>query len=51
MQKHEGGIAFIYSFVLPNPHSSLLCLAVLLITVKKQCLEKAAVKPSARIPG
>lgn len=36
MQKHEGGIASICSFVLPNPHPSLLCLAVLFITMKKQ---------------
>lgn len=51
MQKCEGGIASICSFVLPNPHSFLLCLAVLFVTVKKQCLKKATVKPSARIPG
>lgn len=51
MQKHEGGIASICSFVLPNPHPSLLCLAVLFITTKKQCLEKATLKTSARIPG
>lgn len=35
MQKHEGGIASICSFVLPNPHSSLLYLAVLFITIEK----------------
>lgn len=51
MQKHEGGIASICSFVLPNLHSSLLYLAVLFITTKKQCLEKATVEASARIPG
>lgn len=49
MQKHEGGFASIYSPVPPNPHPSLLCLAVLFITIKKQCMQNQAVKPSARI--
>lgn len=49
MQKHEGGFASIYSPVPPNPHPSLLCLAGLFITMKKERMRKQTVKPSAGI--